>query len=216
MQDLVGQVMGVTGQPTRQGGTLYSVQFSDGNAYTTFDGTLAGRAQQLVNQQVSARIEMKPKKDGSGHWLNLIDIAPSGQLAPSAVPTVPGTQIQAGTPITTPAIPQLAPAVNIPMQPPRESEDVKVKRITFLSAAGTAAVLVGNVYAGTGADGIEEAEEKFKALTERLFLGSGLGGEAQAAPVTPEQVAAAVPGVEVGAPDGAEAPEPAGSGLPDW
>jgi hypothetical protein len=107
------------------------------------------------------------------------------------------------------------------MQPPRESEDVKVKRITFLSAAGTAAVLVGNVYAGTGAEGIEEAEEKFKALTEAIFLASGLGGTAQAAPAatvapeTPEQVAAAVPGVEVGVSDG-QVPEPAGSGLPNW
>lgn len=207
MYEIETTILGVLGSPTRNGGTKYDVQLADGNSYSTFDGTLAGRAQSLIQQPVRARVSQKPKRDGNGFFLNLEDVAASGQpMQPMQVPNAPATQIPAGTPVGQPS--------NIPMAPPPESQEVKTKRITFLSAVASASQLVGSVYAGAGPEALDEAIDNTKALAQIIFNAALQSqGAPRAMPVTPEAVAAAVPGVEVGA---QEAPEMQGSDLPNW
>lgn len=222
MHEIVGQVLGVQGQHSQNGKLFFSVQFSDGNAYTTFDNALAGKAGQYVNgPQVTARVEMKPKQRGDGFWMNLLDIAPVGQLPPAAVPTVPGTGFPAGMPVTTPQMPPVNGPQGLPagvtMKPDytRELSPQAQKRIAWGNAVNAASAIIGGVFSGAGPEGLDEAVEKFKELVTTIYLASS-GGEAKATPVTPEAVAAAVPGVEVGA----QVPEPAPvaeeSDVPSW
>lgn len=230
--DITGQVLGVVGVPNRSGnGQRYEIDFSDGNKYTTFELPLAQRAQGLVGQQSTARVEVvnKPKRNGQGtvtYW-NLLDIAGPGAALPPAVQDqlAPGTQLQAGTPLDIPTQGASSNGTGIPMQQQtdyqRDLSPEAQARVTFFAAAGAAAQFVGHIYAGFGGEGFEEALARFKEVVHQLEEQSALRGvkppaatpvQTQPAP-TPEAVAAAVPGVEVGVP---ENPITVESSTPTW
>src|SRR5690242_1464464 len=105
MESLNAVVLEVIGNRTNNGKVKYDVKLSDGNTYTTFKGPLATKAQQLLNQQATAYIELKPKRDGDGFWRNLEEIGPVGSLAPLA-----GAAVQVPIPVAGDA-----PAAGIPI-----------------------------------------------------------------------------------------------------
>ena len=208
--DLVGQILSVQGRKAGRG-TIYDVAFSDGENYSTFKQDIAAKAQSLAGQPVTLRIERVQK----GEYVNqnLLDVAPAGSMPALPQAPAPGTTVPAGTPG--------APLADIPMKPDyqRELSPGTQRRITFNSAADTAAQLVGGIYAGHGPEAFEDAYDKFKQVTKELEEQSHLRSQANPGattpppPVsTPAEVAAAVPGVEVGAPMG----DPAQSATPSW
>lgn len=208
MQEIVGQVLGVTGRTTRNGKTAYDVAFSDGNTYTTFSPQLATKAQQLQGQAVSARVSVTQR--GQYTNLNLEDIAPQGQLAPMAFPAQPGTAI----PMPSAPIPGGvvgAPAAQgsaIPIQTQQggRRDPAVEQRIVRQNVLGTAFGFVGDLFQGTGPEGLEEAKEIALGLARELFHiayygtamqnGVVVGQEAQVVPAeqTPAAVADAVNG----------------------
>ena len=97
MEDITTQVLGVRQEPSKDGQSIkHIVSLAGGTGpsgsiypagdYVTFNPDLSGRAAGLVNQPVSARVEIKqvPKAQGGGFWINnnIEDIAPAGGLTP--------------------------------------------------------------------------------------------------------------------------------------
>lgn len=166
MQEIVGQVLGVTGRTTRNGKTAYDVAFSDGNTYTTFSPQLATQAQQLQGQAVSARVSVTQR--GQYTNLNLEAIAPQGQLAPMAMPVQPGTAI----PLPTVGVPaqSAAQVAGIPIQQNGRGKDPAVEqRIVRQNVLGTAFAFVGDLFQGTGPEALAEAKEIALGLARELF-----------------------------------------------
>jgi hypothetical protein len=196
MQDISGQVLGVTGRQSKNGQhTMYDVAFSDGNKYTTFDQAMATKAQQLVGQPVTARVEVK--QNGRYTNYNLEDVFPAGQAPPLAQPV-------AGVPVV---------GTPIPITPAGENGGGKkgfgendIIRIAKLGAIGSAVDLVGNLLHGAGPEALDQALELVDKAAAAFYT-KARSHEAPAAPAavlgvevptTPAEVAAAVPGVEVG------------------
>jgi hypothetical protein len=231
MTDITGSVLGVQGRHTRSQKLIYDVAFSDGVTYSTFDPDLATKCQGLMGQQATARVEVSQKVSGGKTFTNynIHDIAPAGQLPAMTVPQAPGTPYPAGTPVPVVGAPS-APAPGIPIAPPTSNggrgggggmtlEDKR--RIAFMSAASTAATLVGSLFSGAGPEAMAEMEEEWHRLTMATFRQAFVQSqEPSAAPVaaapapvavTPEEVAAGVnaeqPGaVAVGAAGAGEGP----------
>lgn len=206
MQDVQGSVLGVAGRPTRNGRTVYDVQFSDGNKYSTFETSVATKAQGLVGQAVVARVEVK--QNGQYTNYNLLDVAPVGSLPPLAMPAQAGTPIPIGPPI-----PIQQPQNNGGMSPERERKIVK--QSCFATAYG----FVGALFSGAGpealAEAVEQADTLARGLFEQVFANPP---EANHAPPSAVELAAQV-NAAAGAPVvavGAEAPPPAGSPVPAW
>jgi hypothetical protein len=198
LHEITGQVLGVQGRQSKNGQhTLYDVAFSDGNKYTTFEADLANTANALVGQQVSAHVDVK--QNGKYTNYNLEAIAPQGQLAQPA--------LQAGTPVTFPVGHQLVGSgtSSIPITPPQQSggwSEEKDQRITKLALLKLASCLVGSLFSGAGPEALEEAQAKTVALAKELYVQifAGPVGATPATPAaTPAEVAASVPGVQVGA-----------------
>lgn len=195
MQDIAGQVLGVTGSPTRNGGTKYDVAFSDGNSYSTFDGQLAQKASGLVGQAVSARTESKPSRDGQRLFHNLVDIAPQGQLAPGAMPLggqIITPSIGAGSNVQ-PEAPQFTG--NIQMVSPAQ-KDANIAKAVAVKAATQ---IVSSLFQGAGPEATAEALEKLDEVGKHILgvlTGSSGAQEPQVVPTeqTPEAVVAAVNG----------------------
>lgn len=227
MNDIQGTILNVQGRTVSGNKTIYDVSFSDGTTYSTFDGTLAGKAQALMNQPVTARVKHEKKGQYDNYYFE--DVAPAGQLPALALPVAPGTSIPGGTPVTV-------PAPSIPMAPPSSGgrgggmSDEDKRRIAFMSAASTAATLVGNVLAGAGPEAFAQGDDGEPSEAETLFRRVAMdvftqafaqGAQASAAPaavappapVTAEAVAAGVNAEQPGAVAvGAGAPQ----GLPSW
>ena len=203
MQDIVGQVLGVTGRATRNGNTVYDIQFSDGNKYSTFVPELATKAQQLTGQQVTARVEVK--QNGKYTNYNLEDIAPVGQLPPLAMPVAGGTPLAAGVPMVG-APPQVAPGIPIVqggggMPPEREA------RIVKQSVLATAFEFVGSIFTGAGPEALGEAKDAALSLAQELY------GLVQGAPAA-QPVAEAQPIPNDGTPQGVAAAVNDAAGAP--
>lgn len=202
MQDINGQVLEVTGRKSKNGQhDMYDVAFSDGNKYTTFDYDVAQKALGLKGQAVTARTEIK--QNGKYTNFNLEDIAPQGQLGPLLTPNGGGTALPIGSahPLQSTVIQPMSGAQpTIPFQQ-FESETTKNERITRQNVLRTSFQFVGSLFQGAGPEALEEATEKALALARELYV-IGLHGGAeqpvQSVPATPEEVAAAVPGVQVG------------------
>lgn len=205
MQDIDGQVLEVTGRKSKDGKhDMYDVAFSDGNKYTTFEYDLAQKALGLKGQAVSARTEIKQ----NGKWtnFNLEDIAPQGQLGPLLTPNG-GTPVGLGPPGPQPVVAAATPPPyqtgvqpSIPFQQ-QENQIDKAQRIVRQNVLGTAHAFVGALFQGAGPEALQEASEKALALARELYVIAWTGGAeqpAQSVPATPEEVAAAVPGVQVG------------------
>lgn len=195
MQEVTATVLGVAG---RQAGnsSIYDVALSDGQKYSTFNAELAQKAQALAGQQVTARVNVEQKnKNGRTYTnYNLEDIAPAGQLAQMALPTpewsTPQEYIGAKNASPPPAIPMAPPASNGGMPIEREQKIVKQ------SVMATAFNFVGSLFQAAGPEAIPEATEAALTLAKTLY--GEVFSEAASAPTTPQEVAAQVPGVQVG------------------
>lgn len=181
LSDIVGQVLSVSGRATNRGGTIFDIAFSDGQKYTTFQNEIAQKANGLVGQPVSARVTVKPSKDGRFTNYYLEDIAPQGQLPAQAMPAPGGTVI----PISAGATEQ----AQIPMQAPDTTKD---ERITRLSALKTAFEFVGALFNGAGPETLQEAREHALELARDLYQIGYYGQSPAEMPDTPEEVAAVV------------------------
>lgn len=201
MQEIVGQVLGVTGRTTRNGKTAYDVAFSDGNTYTTFLPQLATKAQQLQGQAASARVSVTQR--GQYTNLNLEDIAPQGQLAPQAFPMQPGAAIP--MPVPGQGQPGVVPqaqgsAIPIQTQQGGRRDPAVEQRIVRQNVLGTAFEFVGDLFQGTGPEGLGEAKEIALGLARELFhiayfgtaMQDGAVPQAEAPVVPAEQTPAAV------------------------
>lgn len=207
--DATGSVLGVIGRPTSTGRTVYDVQaqLDDGQLVKlgTFKAELAQSAQnfQTGGQRVSIRYDVRVKGEYTN--LDLVAIAPEGQL-----PAAPALGIQmAGS--------------TVPVgQPTGKGTPETQKQIVKQNVLRTAHDFVGGFYQGLGPDYLEEAEAHAERIAQRLY-GIVSGSHAAAVPVgvvppvvpvaapvaapvvpivptatTPAEVAAAVPGVQVG------------------
>lgn len=196
-------VLSVTGKNTSNGKTVYEIAGSDGVKYQTWDGNTAAKAQGLQGQVVVARVEQKQ----NGKWTNynVEDIGLPGTLAPSAAPI-------ATAPVVVP--PQNPAVAAIPMQQTLDPL-TKEKHIIRQNVLGTAFSFVAALYTGAGPEALDEATERAGELAKRLYgkVMADATPAPQAAPVptTPAEVAAAVPGVEVGTENIAQ-PAP----TPEW
>lgn len=196
MQDIVGQVLGVTGTPVRNGsGVKYDVSFSDGQSYSTFKQPLAAKAQALQGQMASARIDSKLSADGQRTFYNLEDIAPQGQLPALAMPLAVGTPIGApGQAVANGPVsfaPQAIPQVN-PVE-----KDLRITR-------GNAANAVATLFACSGPT-VEEYLEAVDKVARYIYTGRTGNEPVETAPVTPQELASALPGLQLGV-EGIQAP----------
>ena len=175
MQEINGQVLGVTGRQTKSGKTLYEVAFSDGQKYVTFKGDLSQKANGLVGQQVTMRVTVKQNGDFTNYYLE--DIAPQGQLVPQALP--------AGAPIQQPPVSiPVAPPSNGGMSPKREQKIVKQ------NVLGTSFNFIGSLFQGAGPEALDEAFAHAEKLAHVLY--GKVMGELAHIEATPENVAAAM------------------------
>ncbi len=206
MAECNGTVLGVTGRTISQGRVVYDVQAQletpEGvlaQKLGTFKQELASQAQSLTGQRASFRYEVVVKGQYTNY--NLDAIAPEGQLAAVAVGTIPIDQGGG----------QRGGGGGRGFQKDPETQRQIVKQ----NVLGTAHRFVGEFYTGLGPDFLEEATAKALAHAQKLY-GIVTGGAPAAEPVaaaqpvvvpqapivpvatTPAEVAATVPGVQIG------------------
>ncbi len=189
-------VLGVSGRTSRdQKHQMYDVMLSDGNKYTTFDPDVAAQANALQGQAAVANVSVEQ----NGKWtnFNLLAIGQPGTL----VQPTPGLQVGTAIPIGSAPLPQQTGVAGIPMQQPSSGgggmTDIDKARISRFSAASTAFEFVGSLFTGAGPEAGKQATEIARALTEALVQ-YGWHGTWPGIAASPAQVAAAVPGVQVG------------------
>ena len=154
--------------------TIYDVNLSDGNTYTTFDAKLWAKVAPLVGQPVSARVAVKQNGNYTNFYLN--DIAPQGQLAATSAPVAT-------------AAPQIARPQNGGMSPEREQKIVKQ------SSFSTAFNFIGALYNGAGESEVQFAIAAAKSLAKELY--GEVMGEQSAVRAPVEGPNGAVAGVAV-------------------
>ena len=225
IQDFPGvQIVGVTQSPTRNGGMRYVVALSNGMQPSTFEVGVATKAQRLAGQPVTVRLEEKPStKPGQRPFINILDVAPQGQVVGGDVPASFGAPAQAND-FGQPAAfgqaafgqaPAAAPAFQ-QAQFPQAGEE-KETRIIRGNSLNASSALHAGLYTGA-AEAIDPTELLGKVLqfasafehyirTGKNIAAAAIETLATQAGVTPEQVAqaanAAMPGAVV---LGAEAP----------
>lgn len=207
-------VLGVVqGQVARNGSPKYDVQVSNGNTYSTFDTPRATRAQAMIGQVGTLRIEIR------GDFQNYEDFIPSGGIV--------------GAPVGAPGMfaPTAQPAAVFPQAPPQQQQGRGGSSPEFRrgAAVGAAANLL-SAFVGTGfyLDTLDAILDTDRLIADLTKLAGGIAryaifgpeGEAPAAaPVaspmpkhTPEQIAAwaaaAGADVMVGVPAAPVAEEP--------
>jgi len=157
--EISGTVLSAAPRIVGNNKTIYDVNLSDGNTYTTFDAKLWAKVAPLIGQAVSARVAVKQNGNYTNFYLN--DIAPQGQLAATSAP------------VATPApLPQAAPQparAQGGMSPEREQKIVKQ------SSFSTAFNFVGALYQGAGESEFDAAVKHASVLAERLY-GAVMGG----------------------------------------
>jgi hypothetical protein len=193
--EITSHVIGVQGRQTKAGVTWYDVAFADGNTYSTKDGVLAGKAQSLVGQNVSANVETQQRGQYTNKYLN--DIAPAGQLPAASTPNPNGVANAQATLNSAPPLIGGVPPIPVSsggMDPAREAKIVKQ------SLLSTSLGFVGQLYSGAGPEVQAEALEAGLTIAKALYA-EVMGGQTPAPAPTPQAVAAAVPGVQVGSED---------------
>lgn len=180
-----GQVLSVTGRTVGQNKTIFDIAFSDGNTYSTFDGQLANRAQQLVNQPITARVKVEQKGQYTNFYFN--------EIVGDAQPTVTASTIP------------LAPATSPPSRGGYKKDPETEARITRMNVLGTAHDFIGNLFQGAGPEALAEAKELAHEYAQKLYeavtgthdpLGGAVSpsnstGGSTPTPTTPEPVATA-------------------------
>lgn len=210
--DINGQVLGCTAKQTSRG-MLYKVAFSDGNEYTTFENDLAKKANSLVGSPVSARVNVSQKGQYTNRYLN--DIAPEGQLPLEDMQGAAGQTVD-GILIEQPAQRGGRGGGGKGMT---EADKTRMSKQNALS---TAFLSLAQLYQGAGPEAAAELEERAMALAGRIYnkgrdheVGTQAGVNVTPVPTTPQEVAAAVPGVQVGVSEAPEAAQP-DAPTPTW
>jgi hypothetical protein len=198
MQEIQSQVLSVTG---RQAGNkiIYDVAMADGVKYAAWEPELAGQANALVGQAISARVETTQNSKNGKTYTNhtLHEIAVVGGLPALAQPLTPGA------PIPVPGVP-VPGAAAIPMQAqkPEVDWDEKDRRIARQNVLRTSFEFIGTLYNGAGPESFEAAEAKAFELASKLYAKVYAVTAPASTPVpvpeTAAAVAAQVPGVQVG------------------
>lgn len=194
---------------TQSGRQRFDVSCSDGQVRGIWDAALANAINAYAGgaTQVTIRETTKPGRNGQV-YRNIVAFAPPGQALP---PEQPGGGNGGGG------------GFNRGGGGRGMTEEDKT-RIAKMAAQGTAAVLVGALFTGAGPDALAEASEALDALTKKLYKdarshekkgeqqdgatvlqpGAQVGqpvqqqGQVLGQQATPQQIAAAVPGVQVG------------------
>lgn len=176
IQAIVLSVAGIQGRGTA--GNRWEVALNDGNTYVTWEPNLGNKAYGLANQQgVTARVTLKPSKDGKFQNYYLDDIAGPGEhLPPSAMPVNPGTPAAPAAPTQQPAQPpQQAPVGAAPI---RTSKYTPEEEALFArkDALARAVELAAGLFAGVGPEASIEADTYIRAKTEEYlsFIQTGL------------------------------------------
>jgi hypothetical protein len=200
MYEIQAQVLGVEGKQTSKG-TIYEVAMSDGKKYGAWEGDLAAKAHGLMGQLVDARVEYTQNSKNGKTYDNytLKEIGVPGSLPAQAVPGVPGALI----PIPGVGAPPVT--ANIPMQAPSIPDAERQKLIVRQSVLSTAHAFVAAIYNGAGPEALVEAEEHAARLASVLYgrvfatpVPAPVTPVSAPVPTTPAEVAAQVPGVQVG------------------
>jgi hypothetical protein len=179
VQDMDTHVLKVEGKKTRNGNDMYYVSLGDGNDYSTFELSMANKAQSLVGQAVTARVSFKDQ------YKNLEDIAPQGQLASLALPG--GTPLGQTSTFSPPA------PMPIPTQIPMQGE-AKQESINTQSAIKQATTLVAALFTGAGPEAAPEARELVKEIAREYFAIFSGQTPAQSANHVAAAVNAEIPG----------------------
>lgn len=201
MEDLNTSVLGVVSRPTSRN-LKYEVQLAHAvqgsNVFSTFKPDLAAKANSLVGQQVTARVNVGPSKDGRFINHDLEDIGPVGTLSQMAFPAQPGTPAAAAMPAAQMAggIPQ---ASTIPQASPGPDRAETDARITRNASAKIAFGFAAKVFEGAGPDEFGKAVSFAQALAGQIATYSFTGSfDAQTheapppVPETPQEVATQV------------------------
>lgn len=195
------QVLGVTSRTVGQGRTIYEVQAADGNKYATFKSEIAQKAANLQGQSASLLVKIEQKNGYTNFYIN--DAGPVGSIAAPDASGGAGVIQTAG---------QIAPQGGGTITPIQGgggggmTPEDKL-RISRMSASSTAFGFVGSLFQGAGPEALAEALKMARGLTEGVLQygtsGFWPGGVQVTAldvpgPETPQEIAAVVPGVQVG------------------
>jgi hypothetical protein len=193
--DITTQVIGVSGaskNTSRGPGVIYTISFADGSQAQTWDEALAAKAQGLVGQTSSRRwrrsrtavhehVPQRHRRRQRVHHRRRVHRA-------ATIP-IQGNGAAA-------AIPMNPPSPSLPATSPPRGE----ARIVKQSLLSTSLGFVGQLYSGAGPEAQAEALEAGLTIAKALYA-EVMGGQAPAPAPTPQAVAAAVPGVQVGSED---------------
>lgn len=192
------QVLGVTSRTVGQGRTIYEVQAGDGNKYSTFKPEIAQAAANYQGQTADLRVKVEQKNGYTNFYIN--EVGAPGTLG--ANPTL-------GQPIQQQGVIQPAggggPGVITPAPSGggRGMNDEDRLRMARCSSSSTAFAFVAALYQGAGPEALRDALKTARGLAEGVLQWNQQGfwpGGVQVTPldVTPQEIAAAVPGVQVG------------------
>lgn len=191
MPEYTGQVLGVSSKTVGQNGnTQYTIAFSNGNSYSTFNYEIAQKANIAAASGTAVKLvtALKPKKQGGGFWENADNV-----LAPDAF-TGGDSSIDTTQGASVPPIPVEAPQNGnggaSGASKFREPEQI----------ARQEALAVAFAYASQADMLSDEAFGLAEAIYNAAYYGFNPGPAGQAVK-TPEEIAAAVPGVQVGVGD---------------
>jgi len=185
MPEYTGQVLGVSSNSVgAKQTTQYTIAFSNGNSYSTLDYPVAQKAQIAAASGTTVTLvtALKPKRDGNGYWENAEDVRAADAFTggDSSIDTTQGASVP---PIPVEA-PQNGSGGVSGASKFREPEQI----------ARQEALAVAFNYATQ----IEEDAQFAFSLAQDIYETAMYGFKEDLVPSTPEEVAAAVPGVSVG------------------
>lgn len=215
------QIMQVTVRNTKTGKTVYDVACSDGVKRQIWDGSLATVANSYAGtgQVVTIRYDVTQNGKYTNHSIQAV--AGPGQQLPPDTNMLPAPMGAAPMPGVLQQQPPTMGGNTQPIQAAPQGGGSSsggsrwtpetTTRITKLAAYEYASHVVGGLFAGAGPEAEAEAIAMLDRIAKHVYAASRSHEQqpAQQAPIvptaaTPEQVAAIVPGVQVGAPVAAQ------------
>ena len=189
MPEYTGQVLGVSSKSVgAKQTTQYTIAFSNGNSYSTFDYPVAQKAQIAAASGTTVTLvtALKPKRDGNGYWENADNILTENKSL-GGQSTIDTSQAASLPPIPVEA-PQNGNGGVSGASKFREPEQIaRQEALTAAFNYAAQADMLPREAFSLAHDIYRAAYEGFQALDPDLHAGS-----------TPQEVAAAVPGVSVG------------------
>jgi hypothetical protein len=187
MASAIAVLIGITGRPTKQS-MAYDCDFSDGIQRTQWDAAEAHKMQAYVGQTLSLQYDEKPGRNGRVYR----DITEWSLAQGGAIPIQAPAQV---APIPIQAAPVKSGGYDDPLV---------IARMTKMASQGKAVTLVAALYAGAGPEALDEALLAVRNVSKALYTDARSHEAEQTGQIiptasTPQEVAAAVPGVTVGA-----------------